>query len=69
MNGVDGDYGVDYDQEIETYNFSMDNFWVHDEFESDVKYFDVAIIKLNSRVKLGDNVNTICLTMVSSWVA
>ena len=70
LNGADNDdyCAADYDQEIPTHKFSMNNFWIHDDFRSGIKYHDVAIIKLDSRVKLGYNVNTICLTEVSSKV-
>ena len=66
MNGDDYDYYDDEDQDVETFDFSMENFWLHDSFECGLKYFDIAIIKLDSRVTLGENINTICLTGVSS---
>ena len=59
----------DYDNEdaIITYDFDIKNFSDHPLYKDAVKYYDVAIIKLNTRVELGllsnnkQTVNIICL--------
>jgi hypothetical protein len=52
------------DDESTEISFDLGNYIIHPRYERGKKYFDVAMVKLDSPVKLNYQVNTVCLPEV-----
>ena len=57
------DENDDYDTGIE-HGFLLENITPHPEYRNRIKYYDVALVKLNDPVELNSFINIICLPVV-----